>query len=670
MSLVILGKVSFRNLFCLNNRLMFKKIGYPKKRLRYLGLAIGVFIAVKVISTAWLFIYPEYKTRTQFTVNTSPLTHTYDLFDLGVVDANGDRNLDLFTLNHSARQNFLLGRDGTYQQKLSEWNLDQDYQFPGLEDTDVPPKFDRPGLYIYRQNFLLHLYSHQINSSVEGKLNLSLPVTVKSQKNSQVSIKEQLSSGVVATSVNFKLQNNAHLVLEDFPEVPHTFEVSQDVPLSSIYLGWQKLPPQQHNFTLMWRDRHSMAWSDVNGDGKQDVFIGRGGIRGKISQLPETLNDELFIQQQDTFVEQIEQFNLVKDGCPARKSAWVDYDGDSDLDLYISCGRLGDDTAYPNQLYQRQDNLNNLINVANQVGLDLPGAGYFQWLDVDGDNDQDLIAAQGEQTTLYVNQADSFQPQPIPGSTGGTLVKLAVADFDGDGDFDGYGVMEGGKNQLLIDADGILQFQAAADYGLPETGLDANWVDYDNDGLVELHVIPYGLYQQSNDRFQETGLLDLRRPVFSIWNARSVWFDADNDGDRDLLVAYQQTPSILQPQPSLIERIKDQIFKRDTSRIWQSVLYKNRGGNNHWLQLNLVGASGNAEAIGAMVSVETEQGIQSQQVGASPGSRYSQGEYRVYFGLGNNSQISKIQVRWSDGSYQELKEVAGDRILTITKNQA
>ncbi len=644
-----------------------------KKWLRLIGLAIAAFLVVNLLAIAWLFVYPELKTRTQFAVLPSPLTHTYDLFDLGVVDANNDSYLDIFTLNHSARQDFLLNNgDGTYEDGLSDWNLDQDHQFPSLEDSDIAPTLDAPGFYIYRQNFLLHLLTYKVNFAVpiSGKFSLSLPVTIESQKGADIDIQENLlPSGTTVTSVSFILRDNAHVVIKDFPEILHKFELKEDIPLSMIHVGMQKLQPPQHGFTLMWRDRHSMAWSDVNNDGQKDVFIGRGGVAGKISQIPETLSDELFIQEQETFAEQINQFGVKKNDCPGRKSAWVDYDRDNQLDLYQSCGRSSEDpVTYPNQLYRREPN-NSFVNVAETVGLDLPGAGYFQWLDADSDGNQDLIISQGKQLFVYKNQASHFEPQIIQETSGGTLIKLTIADFDQDGDLDAYSLVKGGKNQVLINQDGTFSAKDAAAYGLPEDGLEATWVDYDNDGLIDLHVVPNGIYRQVESRkFTETHVLDFRRPLFSIWNARSVWFDADNDGDRDLILTYQQIPSILQSKPSLPERIKNQVFKRDTSRIWQSVLYENRSSQSHWLEANLIGSLGNTEAIGTVISVETDGGIQTHQIGMTEGAHYSQGDYRAYFGLGNRSKVKRMFVQWTDGSKQEFNEVSVDQQLTIKKD--
>ncbi|MEO0770563.1 MAG: CRTAC1 family protein [Cyanobacteria bacterium J06649_4] len=644
------------------------------KWLQRVKLAIAAFLVVNLAAFAWLFIYPSLKSRSQFAVNASPLIHTYDLFDLGVVDADGDNNLDIFTVNHSAQQDFLIS-DGTggYQDHLAEWNLSQDYAVPGLEDSPFSPQFEAPGLYIYRQNFLLHLQTYQVDpkTAIAGEFSLSLPVTIQSQTSSvEAQIQsEPLPSGAAATTVSFSLQGEAHIIFEDFPEIPHTFTLNTNTPLSSIYLGTEKVHPEQQPFVLMWRDRHSMAWSDVNNDGKKDVFMGRGGVKGKISQLPETLSDEMFVQTQTGFEEDINQFGLTKEGCPGRQSTWVDYNGDDLLDLYLSCGRASADSSnYPDKLYRRRPD-NSFIEVAKTAGLDIPTAGYAYWIDIDSDQDQDLLNVQGDQLILYRQQSERFEPQPVKDISAKEIIKLAIADFDRDGDFDAYTVVKGGPNQILLNENGQLIVQPATDYGLPEEGLEADWIDYDNDGQLDLHVVPSGLYRQgSNNTFVQTQLLDLQRPIFTTWNARSVWFDSDNDGDRDLLTAYQQRPSVLQPQPSFWQRLQNQIGKHDTARIWQSKFYQNRGNQNHWLQVHLIGSAMNREAIGSEIRLETETGIQLQKVGGAEGSHYSQGDYRAYFGVGSVTEIKQITIQWPDNSIQVLNNVAADQLLAIQKS--
>ena len=71
----------------------------------------------------------------------------YSLFDLGVVDANSDGNLDLFTTNHNAGQTLAFGDGlGGFADGLVSSGLSQDPQFPAAEDADAGPPRSSPGL--------------------------------------------------------------------------------------------------------------------------------------------------------------------------------------------------------------------------------------------------------------------------------------------------------------------------------------------------------------------------------------------------------------------------------------------------------------------------------------------------------------------------------------------
>ncbi len=653
-----------------------KAIKMDKRIVRFLLIVVlGIVVALGTgLILSWGI--PTIISRMYFAPQTTPLTATYDLWELGVTDANHDSNLDIFTINHSARQNLLLG-DGSskFKDVLSSWKLDQDRNFPFIEDTDKQPEIAKPGLYIYRQNFALHLRAHEIDnfSPIKGSLELALPVKIQRQQLATAKSKEQsLESGRKRTIIKFTIENNGWLTIEDLPEIPHIFVFENNLPLDKIILGQQKLHPKEHDFIMLWRDRHSMAWADLNADGQQDVFIGRGGVRGQLEKVSDKINDELFISQGSKYQDHYEKDGWEKGNCPGRQSAWVDFDNDGKLDLYCVCGRIlpsiaTDPNPYYNKLYHQEEN-GQFVNVAHKVGLDLPAAGQFYWLDVDDDIDLDVLITQEEKIQLYRNQFGYFEPQGQPQILGSTITQLAVADFDLDEDFDVYLVTKGeASNRLLVNDNGKYILKNPSELGLPLKGLDAAWVDYDNDGLTDLYVVPHGLYRQLPDRkFKKTRLLnqDLL-PPFQTWNAHSTWFDVDNDGARDLLLAYQQTPSILQPTPSLNQRIINQLQKRDTSKIWQSELYRNVGAKNHWLQVKLTGTDGNRPAIGSKVQVFTSQGTQVQQVGMAENSRYSQGHYRMYFGLGKDSQPDLVRVIWANGEVEEIAKPPEDRILTI-----
>jgi hypothetical protein len=57
-----------------------------------------------------------------------------------------------------------------------------------------------------------------------------------------------------------------------------------------------------------------------------------------------------------------------------------------------------------------------------------------------------------------------------------------------------------------------------------------------------------------------------------------------------------------------------------------------------------------------------------QEVGLNDGAFFSQGHYRLYFGLGPEARAARLTVRWPDGALQELTDVAGDRLLVIAQD--
>jgi hypothetical protein len=79
-----------------------------------------------------------------------PASTSQDLMDIGLVDANGDGLLDIFTTNHNYRQNLWIadGR-GAYADRLSAWRLEQSADFPELEVSLRDPVIDKPGVFIY-----------------------------------------------------------------------------------------------------------------------------------------------------------------------------------------------------------------------------------------------------------------------------------------------------------------------------------------------------------------------------------------------------------------------------------------------------------------------------------------------------------------------------------------
>ena len=99
--------------------------------------------------------------------------------------------------------------------------------------------------------------------------------------------------------------------------------------------------------------------------------------------------------------------------------------------------------------------------------------------------------------------------------------------------------------------------------------------------------------------------------------------------------------------------------------------YRNTIANdNHWLELRLIGKPGNPQAIGARVTLHTATGQQTQQVGLNDGAFFSQGHYRLYFGLGPHARADRMEIRWPDGQVQDLRDIEGNRLQVIRQAES
>lgn len=96
-------------------------------------------------------------------------------------------------------------------------------------------------------------------------------------------------------------------------------------------------------------------------------------------------------------------------------------------------------------------------------------------------------------------------------------------------------------------------------------------------------------------------------------------------------------------------------------------LFRNdQQSGNHWLRLKLIGDDGNPDAIGA--SVELTAGGVTQYRNLIPARSYmSQVELPVTFGLGQLSVVERISVVWPDGARQVIRPVRADALITVSK---
>jgi len=657
----------------------------PRVRYSLLVLAtLGLATFVLLVGVWWHVTDAELGHGERF--SRIPLFESYFLYDLGIADFDNDGRFDLFTTNHSAQQHFLLNHgNGTFSENLTtQLGLDQVSAFPGFAAGTILPEARTPGLYFSFFRSAIIIRSRVSSDVGGGSGEIRMPWKVAVSKIGQFSFHVQaatLANGSVHTIVDFTAQGDGELMIEPQPApsdgFPIVVELSDNVDLHNVYVGQYGVHPLRRLFLFKPKDRHGMAWADFNGDGHNDVFVSRGGIRGS-SFLAEKEEDELFLGTSRLFSNNGRPEGIDKGGCPGRQVAWVDVDQDNRLDLYQSCGRAGGrGDGFRNRLY-RQVSDGTFVEMAEDMGLAIPEYGSFVWFDVDVDGDPDLLWSAKGNFTLFRNQGGVFRGELIaeaPPRPASRLSKLSVADFDADGDLDVFAAARDG-NTLLLNHSGTLHEEPILAYGLPEASHTATWVDFDNDGVLELAALPEGIYRQvSLGQFRTTGLLKSDVPIL-INDARAAWLDADSNGILDVVVALRpcwpgRVCAAEERGLALVRKwLADLVNVRSPSPLfaskrWLVDLYRGQANDNHWIAVEAEGPRGNVQSIGAQVSVRAGSRALISEIGLSESSHFSQGNYRLHFGVGREDQINSIDVRWPDGMQLTLQNLQVDRVITV-----
>jgi enediyne biosynthesis protein E4 len=93
-------------------------------------------------------------------------------------------------------------------------------------------------------------------------------------------------------------------------------------------------------------------------------------------------------------------------------------------------------------------------------------------------------------------------------------------------------------------------------------------------------------------------------------------------------------------------------------------LRNNKGNQNNWISLKLVGTSSNRDGIGARIKITCGGKIQTSQKKSTTGY-LSQNDPRIHFGLSKNAMIDQIEIKWPSGKVQVLNNIKANQILTV-----
>ena len=430
-----------------------------------------------------------------------------------------------------------------------------------------------------------------------------------------------------------------------------------------------------------------VATGDIDNDGWIDLYLTRFGA------------NQMFRNQGDgTFVE-VSAASGADDPSWSVSSAFVDADRDGLLDLFVGnylyyaldmhvpCFHpTGPENycvpemyrAQPSRFYRnRGDGTFADVTAAAGMAREFGPALGVATADVNGDGWIDIFVANDQQENqLWVNQGDGSFRNLAPlwgvalGEAGEAKADMGVdfGDFDNDGDEDLFvtELTSQGSTLYVNDGSGLFAEQSAGSGirypSLPYTGFGAGWLDFDNDGWLDLLAVN-GLVVESLDRAASGALfpLDQRNQLFrnrgdggfddvspsagavfrlSEVSRGTAFGDVDNDGDTDALVTNAAGPARL-----LINRI---------------------GQLRHWIGLRLVGVGGR-DMLGARVAVIRSDGTTLWRRARADGSYASASDPRVLVGLGSAADPVDVRVIWPGGRVEEWRALPVDRYTTLTE---
>ncbi len=377
--------------------------------------------------------------------------------------------------------------------------------------------------------------------------------------------------------------------------------------------------PQTLNGFTKWSV--SVAFMDYNQDRLTDIVVGnflafdpdhRSTPDPSIMPHPSEYNGQatlLYEQQQDgTFKEVTEGSGLFFPESKCMGLTAFDVDDDGDLDIFQS------NDHQPNFLFQNAGNYFEEVGVLSGVAVNSEGSATGSMHgtigDVNGDGLVDILVTDLKYGSLYRNTGGGiFQDITFASGIGSHFKGIggwaaALFDFDNDGDLDIFSA-NGTAEELILQPPLLLE----------------------NDGNGRFHNIG----KKSGSYFQEKHS-----------GRGAAVLDYDNDGDMDVIVSH------IEPGAG-------------------AALLQNQVENgNHWVGLTLLEPKDGSSIVGTKVILTAGDEIFVRVSQGSTGY-LSSSDPRLHFGLGKHHLIERIEVHWTNGEKDIIKNIMSDQYLSIKK---
>jgi enediyne biosynthesis protein E4 len=486
---------------------------------------------------------------------------------------------------------------------------------------------------------------------------------------------------------------------------------------------------------------------DFDNDGWMDIYLVNSGPSDFFS--PKTpIKNALYRNNGDgTFTDVTDKAGVAcgQMGHFGMGAAAADYDGDGWQDLYV--------TNYGTNVLFHNNGNGTFTNVTDKAGVAAPNwSTCATWFDFDNDSKLDLFVSSFVQYSgtgtifcgdnkigrRYYCVPRVFKPRPsflFRNEGGGKFVDVsrdsgiaaslgksfgAVAtDINNDGLMDLFVANDTLANFLFVNKGkgkfeevGLLAGVAYSDSGAPRSGMGVDATDFDGDGWQDLFVANidqelFSLYQNQKDLsfVDRPGEIGPATRLLSGWGLR--FFDYDNDGDSDLILANGHPDDMVEIQslrvkykePLLmfeningkyknVSAISGPVFSKDFPARGLSVgdldndgdldvliinngdapvLLKNEGGNrNNWIGLQLTATRSNSGAVGAIITWEAG-GVKFKRLKTAGGSYLSSHDPREILGVGQATKIDNIEIKWPSGRVDKLTNPPLNKYLKVVE---
>ncbi len=495
-----------------------------------------------------------------------------------------------------------------------------------------------------------------------------------------------------------------------------------------------------------------VAIFDYDGDGYPDIYFVNGGRMPSLIKDSPQYSNRLFRNNGNlTFTDVTDKAGVAGAGYGMGANAG-DYDNDGKLDLYVT-------NVTGNQLFHNNGDgtFTDVTAKAGVGGGSFEGRKMWSvaaaWVDYNNDGLLDLFVSNycqwapdvgppckvnGQRVycnpryykplpnTLYRNNGDGTFTD-VSQETGiaqhpGRGMGVAIADYDGDGFPDIFVANDDTPNQLFHNLGGKKFEEVAADASVAYTeegnvisGMGVDFRDLSNHGRPDLWVtameketFPLFLNHGHGQFTEATDVAGLALETAQMSGWSNAILDLDNDGWKDLIVARSNVldnvalfarRSYAEPN-AVFRNLADGKFKNVSGSAGPSfqipavhrglafgdldndgrldvvvsvlngparVFHNLTRNGNHWILLKLTGTKSNRMAIGARIRLVTASGFtQYNHVTTSTGYA-SSSDPRVHFGLGGSRVAREIEILWPSGIRQVLENVSGDRIVSVTE---